>query len=175
MPPSRNNGSSGDSDLGLANAVAMRPATDLPVRCERNGDDISVNEDTQNSLDGSGCKDEGAGSPKPIIASKKKAKMSSKQKQKMKKKAEEAAAVVGQTMSVPPSGELPQAPEKLVVMNCNRHVVRDIAKAAGVDWGHDDPTPRMVELQQRHTDVVAIAEKGKLTLVHLKEHNEVNG
>lgn len=164
---------SGDSGLSYENAVATRPTTDLPVRCESNGNDIGATEDTHSTLVGTSCKGVGTDSPTPAVASKKKAKMSSKQKQKMKKKgnAAEQAPAVGETLNVSLGGET-RATEK-VAMNCNKHVVRDVATAAGVDWGRDDPTPRMVELQQRHADVVAVAEKGKLTLMHLKEHNEV--
>jgi hypothetical protein len=49
---------------------------------------------------------------------------------------------------------------------------RDVAKAAGVNWGEDEATLRMVELQKRHNDIVDVAEAGKLTLLHIKEHNE---
>jgi len=163
----------GGSGLSYENAVATRPATDLPVRCESNVNDIRATEDIHSTLVGTSCKGVGTDSPTPAVASKKKAKMSSKQKQKLKKKgnAAEQAPAVGETLNVSLGGET-RATEK-VIMNCNQHVVRDVATAAGVDWGRDDPTPRMVELQQRHADVVAVAEKGKLTLMHLKEHNEV--
>ena len=51
-------------------------------------------------------------------------------------------------------------------------ISRDIAKAAGVDWGSDPVPARMVELQRRHDALVDIAEAAKLTLHDIKDHNE---
>mmetsp|Transcript_63275 Transcript_63275/g.142693 ORF Transcript_63275/g.142693 Transcript_63275/m.142693 type:complete len:360 (-) Transcript_63275:139-1218(-) len=54
----------------------------------------------------------------------------------------------------------------------HRDASRNVARAAGVDWGVEEPTPRMAELQRRHDAIVDVAEAGKLTLLHIKEHNE---
>lgn len=59
---------------------------------------------------------------------------------------------------------------KSVVMNCTKDVSRNVAKAAGVDWADDEPTPRMVELQKRHDAIVDVAEAGKLTLLNIKAY-----
>jgi len=51
-------------------------------------------------------------------------------------------------------------------------ISRDIAVAAKVDWGGEEPTPRMIELQKRHCRIVDIAEAGVLSLHDIKDHNE---
>ena len=51
-------------------------------------------------------------------------------------------------------------------------ISRDVAKAAGIDWGSDPIPARMVELQRRHDALVDIAEAAKLTLHDIKDHNE---
>jgi len=49
---------------------------------------------------------------------------------------------------------------------------RDVARAAGVKWGDEEPPARMSVLQTRHDAIVDVAEEGRLTLLHIKEHNE---
>ena len=57
-------------------------------------------------------------------------------------------------------------------MTITRALVTDVATAAGVDWG-DDPVPaRMQELQRRHDQLLAIHEKGDLSLHDIRDHNE---
>jgi|AntAceMinimDraft_5_1070358.scaffolds.fasta_scaffold74892_2 hypothetical protein len=171
-PPDRD-GSDGDGDGDeFFDADATSPPSGSPISNESNGGGDGAAEETLSSLVGGGIKGEGADRP---TAGKKKAKMSSKQKQKMKKKccggAAEEKAVVGRTLTIILGNEAQGV--QTVVMNCNRHVVRDVATAAGVNWGREDPPLRMQELQKRHAGVVAIAEQGILTLVHLRDHNEV--
>lgn len=63
-------------------------------------------------------------------------------------------------------------PVQLSLSPRSTDISRDIAVAAKVDWGGEEPTPRMIELQKRHCRIVDIAEAGILSLHDIKDHNE---
>ncbi len=91
-----------------------------------------------------------------------------KKRNKAKKKLDLPATTYAKTCTI----TYGNAEEGIKTIVINRDISRNVAKAAGVDWGEEEATPRMIELQRRHDNIVDIAEAGKLTLLNIKEHNE---
>lgn len=50
--------------------------------------------------------------------------------------------------------------------------LRDIAKAAGVDWGDEEQPPRMKEMQRRHNEVLTLSHAGSLSLREIKAYHD---
>ena len=50
--------------------------------------------------------------------------------------------------------------------------LRDIAKAAGVDWGDEEMPARMREMQKRHNEVLTLSHSGHLNLKTLKKYHD---
>ena len=101
-------------------------------------------------------------------------KKKSGKKKKAKSKKKDGVAVVPQVAPQKPPLTiiLGNAQDGVRTITINRDISRNVARAAGVDWGSDEPTPRMVELQRRHDSMVDVAEAGRLTLHEIKDHNE---
>ena len=52
------------------------------------------------------------------------------------------------------------------------NLITNVATAAGVDWNNEPIPPRMLELQRRHDQMVAIHDRGELSLHDFWNHND---